>query len=75
MVRNMLENSPPKEAAMGQAAIDSLGGLIPMENVERAFMDLVTNDEHVGSIMRITNANGAEVHKYPDADAMKLPSR
>ena len=67
LVREMLENGPPKIANSGKLAIDSLGGLIPMKQVEDAFIDLAANEEHVGSVLRVTNAGGAALHRFPSS--------
>ena len=60
----MLENGPPKIAAAGKYAIDELGGLIPMDIVVDGFMQLVEDEELNGAVMRITNGDGAVLHRF-----------
>lgn len=55
----------PKFGAAGKMAIESLGGLIPMENVVAAFMDLVEKTENNGTVMTVTNKHGCMPMKFP----------
>lgn len=63
LVQSLLDD--PKAGRAGQMAIDELGGLIPMEKVVDAFMELVENDEHVGTVMTVTNKGGAVPARFP----------
>ncbi|GMH80561.1 hypothetical protein TrST_g2961 [Triparma strigata] len=55
----------PKFGPAGKMAIESLGGLIPMENVVSAFMGLVENEDNNGAVMTVTNAHGIMPMKFP----------
>jgi len=56
----------PMMGGAGQAAIDSLGGMVPMDKAVGAFMDMIVNEDHNGTCMTVTNAN-------PDPTPMKFP--
>jgi len=56
----------PKLGAAGKMAIDSLGGMIPLETVTDAFMELIEDDSHNGTVLTVTNAYGINPMKVGD---------
>jgi NAD(P)-dependent dehydrogenase (short-subunit alcohol dehydrogenase family) len=64
LVRNMVDHGPPKIAAAGKRAVEELGGLIPMDLVMDAAMDLIENEENVGVVQTVTNAGGIRRHMF-----------
>ena len=63
LVQGLLND--PNLGAAGKQAIDSLGGMIPMDVVSGAFMDLIENQEHNGAVLTVTNQGGVVPMKFP----------
>jgi 15-hydroxyprostaglandin dehydrogenase (NAD) len=65
LVQGMLGSKDKKIAMAGKFAVESTGGLIPIEMVEDAFYRLIIDSAHNGSVMRVTNGQGAQLHNFP----------
>ena len=63
LVQGLLND--PYLGAAGKQAIDSLGGMIPIDIVSGAFMDLIEDKDHNGTVLTVTNTGGVVPMKFP----------